>query len=272
MTEGKTMKIGVMGNSKKIRDEQILVRFIRFLQSEGYETICFENVGQIGGVDVIVVLGGDGAILHAATAAAQKNIKIIGINYGTLGFLTEYEKEETEKIRELLVRLKESNCPVLKRTLLETELDGKKYYALNEVSFQRDYSVYNTQLAKLKVKVNQREMEKIAGDGLLISTPTGSTAYSLSAGGAILAPDVPAFMLTPICAFSLNTRPMVFPDTDVFEVMAVRKGIMLLVDGKQAGPIQEGTEIIVRKAPFTADFPVRDDSCFFRKIRTKLNQ
>lgn len=99
--------------------------------------------------------------------SGSENIKIIGINYGTLGFLTEYEKEETEKIRELLVRLKESNCPVLKRTLLETELDGKKYYALNEVSFQRDYSVYNTQLAKLKVKVNQREMEKIAGDGLL---------------------------------------------------------------------------------------------------------
>lgn len=272
MTEGKTMKIGVMGNSKKIRDEQVLVRFVRFLQSEGYETICFEDVTQIGGVDVIIVLGGDGAILHAATAAAQKNIKVIGINYGTLGFLTEYEKEETEQIKALLVRLKEARCPVLKRTLLETELDGKKYYALNEIAFQRDYSVCNTQLAKLKVKVNRKEMEKIAGDGLLISTPTGSTAYSLSAGGAVLAPDVPAFMLTPVCAFSFNSRPMVFSDTDVFEVTAVRKGIMLFIDGKLAGSIQEGTEVTVRKAPFTADFPVRDDSCFFRKIRTKLNQ
>ena len=87
------MRVGVMGNGSKVREGKVVDRFIRFLQSEGYEAAFFEKPEEIGGVDALVVLGGDGAILHAAAQAAEKNIKIIGINYGTLGFLTEYEKE-----------------------------------------------------------------------------------------------------------------------------------------------------------------------------------
>ncbi len=93
------MRVGVMGNGSKVREGKVVDRFIRFLQSEGYEAAFFEKPEEIGGVDALVVLGGDGAILHAAAQAAEKNIKIIGINYGTLGFLTEYEKEETEQVR-----------------------------------------------------------------------------------------------------------------------------------------------------------------------------
>ena len=266
------MKIGVVGNIVKIRDETVVGLFLRFLQTEGYEAVLFEKAEDIGGVDALVVLGGDGAILHAATEAARKNIKLIGINYGNLGFLTEYEKEETERVKELLSELREGSCPILRRTMLELEVNGQKHYGLNEVVLQRDYSAADTQIAKLNVKINGEDADTVVGDGLLLCTPTGSTAYSLSAGGALLTPQVPAFMLTPICAFSLNVRPLIFPDTDIVS-MSVSKGkVMLLIDGKQVSPIMEGMEVTVRKAPFTADFPRRGDSCFYRKIRTKLNQ
>lgn len=266
------MRVGVTGNGNKVREGRVAERFIRFLQSEGYEAFFFEKPDEIGDVDTLVVLGGDGAILHAATRAAQKNIKIIGINYGTLGFLTEYEKEETEQVKDLLADVQEEKCAVLKRSILELSFGGNVYYGLNEVALQRDYSVTNTQIVKMSVQINGQDGDTIVGDGMLICTPTGSTAYSLSAGGAILSPQVPAFMLTPICAFSLNTRPMVFSDTDVFSV-TIRKGqAMLLLDGKRIESITEGMGITVKKAPFTADFPMRGDSCFFKKIRTKLNQ
>lgn len=266
------MKVGVMGNGIKVKNTGIAERFIRFLENEGYKTVLFNANEEIDEVDVLIVLGGDGAILHAAKTAALKKIKVIGINYGTLGFLTEYEKQETEQVKTLLAELKEDKCPILKRSMLEVDFQGKKYYALNEVAIQRDYTAFETQIVKIEVQINGRSMETIGGDGVLLCTPTGSTAYSLSAGGAILTPEVPAFLLTWICAFSLNARPVVFPDTDEFYMSVERGNALLLVDGKPISSITEGMGITVRKAPFSADFPMRGNSCFFKKIRTKLNQ
>lgn len=267
------MKVGVMGNGAKVRDAGITDRMVDYLQAKGYATMRFSDNKEIGGVDVLLILGGDGSILHAATEAAQKKIKVIGINYGTLGFLTEYEKEESERITELLAELEENRCPILKRSMLDLEFGSKHYYGLNEVTLQRDYSACDThQIVRIEVKVSGRGTDTIIGDGMMICTPTGSTAYSLSAGGAILTPDVPAFMLTRICAFALNVRPIVFPDTDVFSVTVTRGRAALLIDGKHIASVTEGMEVTVRKAPFTADFPMRGNSCFFKKIRTKLNQ
>lgn len=266
------MRVGVVGNGIKVRDGKVAERLIGFLQSEGYDAVFFRDNKEIGGVDALIVLGGDGAILHAATEAAQKNIKVIGVNYGTLGFLTEYEKEETEQVGELLTALEENKCSVLKRSMLELQFEGKSYYGLNEVVVQRDYSAFNTQIVRMDIQVNGRGVDNVVGDGMMICTPTGSTAYSLSAGGAILTPEVPAFMLTRICAFSLNVRPMIFPDSDVFSVTITHGKAMLLIDGRHVAPFTEGMKMTVRKAPFTADFPMRGNSCFFKKIRTKLNQ
>ena len=111
----------------------------------------------------------------------------------------------------------------------------------------------------------------LAGDGLLICTPTGSTAYSLSAGGAILTPEVPVFMMTPICAFSMRTRPIVFSDADEFTLKIKKGKAIVLSDGKVVSALPQNTEIHVKKAPFTADFPVKDGSQFFDRIRNKLN-
>ena len=267
------MKIGLFGKTEKIGNKKILDDIQDFLMKSGYETAQFSTYEEIDGVDVVIVLGGDGAILHASVPLAKKSIKIIGINYGTLGFLTEYERDETEKVKELLSLLEKNACRIVKRSLLELKIGEKTYYALNEIAIQRDNSLASnasTQILSIAFTA-QEGSEIISGDGVLICTPTGSTAYSLSAGGAILTPEVPVFMMTPICAFSMRARPIVFSDEDEFTIKIKRGKGMVLLDGKVVAALSEDDEIYVKKAPFTADFPVKDGSAFFTRIKNKLN-
>ena len=146
-------------------------------------------------------------------------------------------------------------------------------FALNEVAFQRNFDVTNkntTQILKLDI-ITKEGITNIAGDGLLVCTPTGSTAYSLSAGGAILTPEVPVFMVTPICAFSMRSRPVVFSNNEVFEIVIKRGGCTVQIDGLSIASLKENNKIIVKKAPFTADFPIQDKLDFFAKVKNKLN-
>lgn len=266
------MKIGVLGKITKIGTEETMQEILSFLKELGHETIRFSSHKEIDGVDVVVVLGGDGAILHAAVPAAQKGIKIIGINYGNLGFLTEYEKDERERVKELIVALEKGLCQIVKRSLLEITIGEKVFYALNEIAIQRDNSLVSaaaTQILTLDVEAKEGK-DSISGDGLLICTPTGSTAYSLSAGGAILTPEVPVFMMTPICAFSMRARPIVFADTNEF-VIRIKKGkAIILSDGRVVAALPENGVVKIKKAPFTANFPVKDGSDFFARVRNKL--
>ena len=267
------MKIGVLGNIKKLKTAETMEEITSFLKDLGYETVKFTSYNEIADVDVVLVLGGDGAILHAGVIAAQKNIKIIGINYGTLGFLTEYEKDEREKVKDLLSALEKNACRIVKRSLLQLEIGDKTYYALNEIALQRDYGLFSTnakQILNLEIQAKEGS-DKIAGDGLLICTPTGSTAYSLSAGGAILTPEVPVFMMTPICAFSMRARPIVFSDTDEFTIRSTDGRSIVLADGNVIATLPSNSEIHIKKAPFTADFPVKEDCDFFARVRNKLN-
>ncbi len=267
------MRVGILGNINKIKTMQTLEEIVAFLQDAGYETVPFASHKDIDGVDVVLVLGGDGAILHSAVILAKKNVKIIGINYGTLGFLTEYEKDEREQVKELLDALQKGDCPIIKRSLLEVTIQDKTFYALNEIAIQRDYGVVSsksTQILRLQVQAKEGE-DVVAGDGLLWCTPTGSTAYSLSAGGAILTPEVPVFMMTPICAFSMRARPIVFSDTDEFTITIQKGRAIVQADGGVIAAIPEGTKLHIRKAPFTADFPTRNNANFFARVRNKLN-
>lgn len=266
------MKIGILGSVKKQKTEKNVESLRTELTACGYQTVVFQNTCDIDGVDVVIVLGGDGAILHAAVAAAQKNIKIIGVNHGTLGFLTEYEKDEEGRVKELLKALQDNSCRIVKRSLLQVVICKQTYYALNEVSIQRDYAPQENEPQMLSLALQAKEGgATISGDGLLICTPTGSTAYSLSAGGAIITPEVPVFMMTPICAFSMRTRPIVFSDSDEFTIRVTRGKGMVLTDGGAVAQLLEQGEVFIKKAPFTADFPVKDESAFLDRVRNKLN-
>lgn len=268
------MKIGILGKISKVQSDDTVDKLVEILTRAGYETTRFFASSEIAGVDVVIVMGGDGAILHSAIPAAINGVKIIGINYGTLGFLTELEKDESEKITELLSNLEQNSCRIVKRSLLQCEVGDKVFYSLNEVALQRDYGTPNTKPTQiLKVEIKSKEgVERIAGDGILITTPTGSTAYSLSAGGAILTPEVPVFMMTPICAFSRKTRPTIFSDSDEFTVTIERGKALLLIDGLTVAYLPENIQIKIKKAPFTADFPKRSDADFFERVRNKLSE
>jgi len=268
------MKIGILAKNSKVKDVSVIEDLICSIQERGFETKRFISPNEIEGVEVVIVLGGDGAILHAAVAAARKNIQIIGINYGNLGFLAEYEKSETDKIVDLLMALEKNECRILKRSLLQCTIGDKVFYALNEIALQRDSTlsaIKFPQIVRLEVETNEGT-NLIAGDGVLISTPTGSTAYSLSAGGAIITPEVPVFMLTPICAFSMRARPIVFSENEVFAVQVKRGKAIVSVDGCSMASLPENATIIIQKAPFTANFPVRENSDFFAKVKNKLNE
>ena len=266
------MKIGVLGKITKVGTDEVIQEIITALEGLGHETVRFSTHREIDGVDVVIVLGGDGAILHAAVPAAQKGIKIIGINFGNLGFLTEYEKDERDRVKDLVMALGAGLCQIVKRSLLQITIGEKVFYALNEVAIQRDNSLISAAATQiLTVELDAKEgKDTIAGDGLLICTPTGSTAYSLSAGGAILTPEVPVFMMTPICAFSMRSRPIVFADTNEFTLRIKKGKAIVLSDGKVIAALPENGEIHIKKAPFTADFPVKDGSDFFARVRNKL--
>ena len=268
------MKIGIVGKSMKNGAAEAVKVFCADLTARGYSATVFDDNKNIENVDVLIVFGGDGAILHAATIAAAKGIKIIGVNYGTLGFLTEFERGEETGVFELLEEIQQNKCRILKRGLLKITYKNNVYYALNEVALQRNFdenSPNETQILSLEVQVGDG-CDVISGDGVLVSTPTGSTAYSLSAGGAILMPEVPAFLLTPVCAFSMSKRPMVFSDSETFKIRALKGKAMVTVDGRAIGAMKEADGLRIEKADFAAEFPVRRNSDFFAKIKNKLNK
>ena len=268
------MKIGIVRKSINSEAADAVNRFTAELKSRNYPYTVFASNEEIDGVDVLIVFGGDGAILHAATIAAQKNVKIIGVNYGTLGFLTEYERGGEQGVFELLEELDKNECRILKRGLLKITFKGETYYALNEAAIQRHFdenALNETQILSLEVQVGDGK-DVISGDGVLVSTPTGSTAYSLSAGGAILMPEVPAVLLTPVCAFSMSKRPMVFSDSETFEICSLKGKALVMIDGRPIGAMNASESIRIEKADFSAEFPVRRNSDFFAKIKNKLNK
>ena len=267
------MRIGLLGKTSKLGGTSILSELSSALEAKGFEVSLFSAYAQIQAVDVVIVLGGDGALLHAATVAAPQGIALVGVNYGNLGFLTEYEKQEVFKVVDLVALYATGDCKILNRSMLQISVDNDTYYALNEVAIQRDYAtgfLENPQILKLQVAA-ENGMVSIAGDGALLTTPTGSTAYSLSAGGAIIAPEVPVFMLTPICAFSMGARPMVFSDEEVFDFSVEKGRALVLVDGKAVATLTQKDSIRVAKAPFTARFITQNEKNFFNKIKNKLN-
>ncbi|MBQ9729699.1 MAG: NAD(+)/NADH kinase [Clostridia bacterium] len=266
------MNVGIICNRKVATSER--QSMLLSLRENGFNVIELPKTPtkeELSSVQALLVLGGDGAIIHTAVQAAQTNTFVLGVNYGTLGFLTEYEKQDALKAVSLLKDLKNGVCNVLKRSILEISIKGKVFYALNEVAFQRDCMQIASarQIISVNVKVGN-ENATFTGDGVILCTPTGSTAYSLSAGGAILSPQVPAFMLTPICAFSFNARPIVFPDSEVFVAKITGGTALLVADGKVLETVGETDEITIKKAPFTANFLAEHDSCLLTKIKNKL--
>lgn len=221
--------------------------------------------------DLVVVLGGDGTLLSAARNVAPAGIPILGINLGSLGFLTEIRQDE---IARALADVHEGRCELSLRSMLHCQVlrNGQcvaAYDALNDlVMNQRAVA----RITEFEVRINGVFVSNYQADGLIVATPTGSTAYSLAAGGPILVPDVPGFVITPVASHALTNRPLVVQDSAVIEVrlMVTREQAYLTIDGQQGVPLEEGDIVRCRKSDLKVKLFKFPDRTFFQVLRAKL--
>jgi len=220
--------------------------------------------------DLLLVFGGDGSILTVARDTAGLATPMLGINLGTLGFLT---AASASKLQSALQQVWAGQCLVETRRLIEANRAGARgtgrRLALNDFVITRGHV---PRLIELEVTVGGELLTAYRGDGLIISSPTGSTAYSLAAGGAVVSPQADVFMLTPICPHTLSSRAVIvnLRSTIVVRLLSKRVETLLAADGQSHDPILPGESIRVRRSPHSAHLVHLPGTSFFETLRRKL--
>jgi NAD+ kinase len=223
-------------------------------------------------VNWVVVLGGDGTLLGAARKVGRFGVPILGVNLGGLGFLTGIPLNRLYSVVKLLL---EGRLQIEDRILLEARImrEGKELYGFQVLN---DMVINKGTLARiidLDVSINGEFLTTFRADGLIVSTPTGSTAYNLSAGGPILYPTMESFILTPICPFTLTNRPILLPETAIIEIRLGKESeeqVVLTLDGQVGVDFRYGDHIIIHKSIESIRLFKPPDYSFFNVLRTKL--
>ncbi|MDH7569419.1 MAG: NAD(+)/NADH kinase [Armatimonadota bacterium] len=222
--------------------------------------------------DALVVLGGDGTLLATSRIAAASGQPMLSVHLGGFGFLTECAPED---VRQGTQRLLSGDYHVAERVMLQTIICGAQggdrvYTALNDVVVAKGTLA---RLLHLRAFVDGSFVAAYAADGLIVSSPTGSTAYSLSAGGPLVHPDLEVFLLTPICSHGLNVRPLVLPATSEVKLTvenAADSEVVATMDGQMGVPLLPGEYLLVRRSPMRARLVQLGMTDFYRKLRDKL--
>jgi len=219
--------------------------------------------------NLLLTVGGDGTLLDTITLVRDSNIPILGVNLGRLGFLASVNKEHIDYA---LQSIKQNDFCLEERALLQIETPGNHFgelnFALNDITV---YKKDPNSMLKVNVSVNGEFLNTYWGDGLIIATPTGSTAYSLSCGGPIMTPDSGNFILTPVAPHTLTVRPLVIPDSSVLKIYTELRSVEYLVSlDSRAHAVEAKTELTLRKAPFSIQLVRMNNHHFFNTIREKL--
>lgn len=226
----------------------------------------FEN-NSPDGCEAILAVGGDGTLLRANTLAMQLNLPLLGINVGRVGFLAELEMDQLEKA---FAKLADDDYTLQERMMLKILLDGRRSYALNDVVVSRGGYA---RLIGMDAFVDEDLVGHFIADGLIVSTPTGSTGYSLSAGGPIICPEVECMLLTPVCAHSLQHRPVVTSASQTVSIQLKDAAeAMVSVDGQEKFMLLAGQTLTVTRASRPARFIRLEPRSFFSTIRIKLSE
>ncbi|MGB0776125.1 MAG: NAD(+)/NADH kinase [Akkermansiaceae bacterium] len=279
------MKVGIIANPRKSGAAATIRELTRVLDTRNIshllETATADIISAKGGVDassfpdqcdVVAVLGGDGTMLHAAHQIGAADIPVAGVNIGTLGFLTTCTDGELEIFADALA---EKTYTLTQRRLLRatiTTSDGKtqSVRALNEITLARGQT---GRLVSLDAWVGGDLLNHYRADGLIVATPTGSTAYSLSAGGPLVDPDADAFVITPICPHSLSNRSLVVSDSSVIELAPADDAecpMLFTADGRDVVEIDNGSRITVERAGHALPLLRLKDRTFYTTLRQKL--
>lgn len=281
----KMINAGIIVNMDKSGSLELTKEMVEWFESNGNNVLLMEqtaisiNRQSIGYAkidlykksDILFVIGGDGTLLRVAREVAAIGIPILGINMGHLGFIAEVEvKDIFSSLRKVL----DNDYKIEERMMIEASIyrqSGivKTFYALNDICFTKGAL---SRIIKLDTYVNDEYVSTYNADGLLISTPTGSTAYSLSAGGPIVCPNVNVMIITPICSHSLSSRAIIVSKNDVICVDAFDNddSVYLTADGQEGYRLWQDDKVYIKRSGFTAKFIKVSNLSFYDVLRTKL--
>ncbi len=276
-------KIGIICKLEKAEPKEILQDLLPLLKRKGCDVyLDTETASKIGLngysrseiaslVDAVIVLGGDGTMLSVSRLVAEKGVPILGVNLGSLGFITEISKEEVLAAVEKMIQ---SPLAIEERLMLHTQIfrnDNQvtSYLALNDIVFNKGALA---RIIDLETYINGRYVTTYKADGLIVSTPTGSTAYSLSAGGPILYPTLDSILVTPICSHTLTNRPIVLPQDFKIKVVlkTLSEDVYLTVDGQEGFSLRMDDAIEIVKSRSKARLLLPKERDYFDILRTKL--
>ena len=222
-------------------------------------------------VDLMLVLGGDGTMIATARMLGDREVPVLGVNYGGLGYLAEFRIEELYAALESIVA---GNYVVQKRLMLAVELvrDAEpvmRQRILNDVVINKSALA---RIIEIEANLNGQFVNSFRADGLIVATPTGSTAYNLSAGGPVIYPSMNAVVITPICPFTLSNRPIVVPDDSVIELRLITQNedVALTLDGQVGFPLKPADRVVIRKSRTTFNLVQPMNRNYFEVLRDKL--
>lgn len=214
---------------------------------------------------ILLSLGGDGTFLNTARLVGNRNIPILGVNLGNLGFLAEVRADE---IIGFLKEILKNKFRITDRNVLEAKVNGKKFYGLNDIVIDKANSI---RMINIDAYYNNEKIYKLVADGIIISTPTGSTGYSLSTGGPVISPLSSVFSVTPICPHSLNIRPIILPDSGHITVKTSgSSAARVTADGQTYVTAKSSLEVKLRKADYTVKMVKRFNRTYFDTLKKKL--
>ncbi|MCX6864685.1 MAG: NAD(+)/NADH kinase [Verrucomicrobia bacterium] len=279
------MNIGIIANPHKPDSIPTLQALRAALGAKGISTVLEEQTAILAGendgipaasfsrhVDLAAVIGGDGTMLHALSLLGDFEKPVAGINIGTLGFLTSCQDHELDVFAAALADGRFITCvrTLLDATVHRSNKPPASFTALNEITVARGAT---GRLVSLRARVNGELLNDYRADGLIIATPTGSTAYSLSAGGPLIAPYAAVFLITPICPHSLSQRALVLSDSCIIDISSedLESGPMLFtVDGRDSVRIEPGDHIEVKKSARSFHLLRLEGQSFYQALRQKL--
>lgn len=282
----KIKRVGIIGNPAKVSCARTVARAAKLIRAAGRKLLCDPATADLAeiradvcpdtvtlarSVDLLLVLGGDGTMLRVARDIAGSSTPVLGINIGGLGFLTAVPSDELDHA---LKRLWRGEFTFERRAMIEASArsNGRQIrkLALNDIVIGRGEV---SRLIELEVAVNGDPLTRYRCDGLIVSSPTGSTAYSLAAGGAVVLPTAEVFALTPICAHTLSNRSLIVPLSGTIRIRPVSQtpATILSADGEIISELSPGDVVTVRRSRHSVRIMQLADSSFFEALRRKLH-
>ena len=277
------IRIAVFPNKGKSKSREILERIIQFYRGKNVQLILTREDANFfhhpelhceSQIDLALSIGGDGTLLSVIRTFVEQSIPVCGINLGTLGFLADIETHELESRLEKILN---NDFRIEKRLLISAFVRHEKNpeekillgNAINDIVVTKSGVA---RMLKIDLGIDGTHLVKCQADGIIVSTPTGSTAYSLSAGGPIMNSNIRALLLTPICAHTFQLRPMVLNEHDIVSIKleAGPREILVTFDGQQSSAIEVGDELIVERAETVAKIIRFEDKDFYSVLKTKL--